>query len=104
MILLPDRPLPETIFQTINKYHPTIFFGVPTLYANMLEVADAEKKYDMSSLRICTSAGEALPKEIFSSWKKKFGLEILDGIGSTEILHIFISNRPGDVKPGSSGK
>jgi 4-hydroxybenzoate-CoA ligase len=70
----------------------------------MLEVEDAEKKYDLSSLRICTSAGEALPKELFFEWKERFGLEILDGIGSTELLHIFISNRPGDIKPGSSGK
>jgi benzoate-CoA ligase family protein len=104
VVLLPDRPRPETIFATIDRYHPTVFFGVPTLYANMLELEGAEKKYDLSSLRICTSAGEALPKEIFYEWKKRFGLEILDGIGSTELLHIFISNRPGDVKPGSSGK
>ena len=104
VVLLPDRPLPENIFETINRYHPTVFFGVPTLYANMLEIKDADKKYDLSSLRICTSAGEALPKEIFFEWKRRFGLEILDGIGSTELLHIFISNRPGDVKPGSSGK
>ena len=104
VVLLPDRPTAETIYTTIDKYHPTAFFGVPTLYANLLEVTDAENKYDLSSLRICTSAGEALPKEIFYSWKKRFGLEILDGIGSTELLHIFISNRPGDVKPGSSGK
>ncbi len=103
-VLLPDRPFPETIFETVNKYRPTVFFGVPTLYASMLQVADAEKKYDLSSLRICTSAGEALPKEIYFAWKKRFGQDILDGIGSTEILHIFISNRPGDVKPGSSGK
>jgi benzoate-CoA ligase family protein len=104
VVLLPDRPRPETIFATIDKYKPTIFFGIPTLYANMLEYEDAEKKYDLSSLRLCTSAGEALPPEIFYDWKKRFGLEILDGIGSTELLHIFISNRPGDVKPGSSGK
>ena len=104
VVLLSDRPRPETIFSTIERYHPTVFFGVPTLYANMLEVKDAEKKYDLSSLRLCTSAGEALPKEIFYEWKERFGLEILDGIGSTELLHIFISNRPGDVKPGSSGK
>jgi benzoate-CoA ligase family protein len=104
VILLPDRPRPETIYSTITRYRPTVFFGVPTLYASMLEVEDTEKKYDLSSLRLCTSAGEALPKEIFYDWKKRFGLEILDGIGSTELLHIFISNRPGDVKPGSSGK
>jgi len=104
VVLLPDRPRPETIYSTITRYRPTVFFGVPTLYANMLELKDEEKKYDLSSLRICTSAGEALPKEIFNEWKERFGLEILDGIGSTELLHIFISNRPGDVKPGSSGK
>jgi benzoate-CoA ligase family protein len=104
VVLLPERPRPETIFSTIQRYHPTVFFGVPTLYANMLEVKDAEKNYDLSSLRICTSAGEALPKEIFYEWKERFGLEILDGIGSTELLHIFISNRPDDIKPGSSGK
>ncbi len=104
VVLLPDRPTAETVLATINKYHPTVFFGVPTLYANLLEVEDFEKKYDLSSLRICTSAGEALPKEIYNSWKKRTGLDILDGIGSTELLHIFISNRPGDVKPGSSGK
>jgi benzoate-CoA ligase family protein len=104
VILQPDRPLPEVIFKTINDYKPTAFFGVPTLYANMLQVQDAEKKYDLSSLRICTSAGEALPKEIYFDWKNRFGLEILDGIGSTELLHIFISNRPGEAKPGSSGR
>jgi benzoate-CoA ligase family protein len=103
-VLLPDRPFPETIFETINKYRPTVFCGVPTLYASMLQIAEAEERYDLSSLRLCTSAGEALPKEIYFAWKKRFGLDILDGIGSTEILHIFISNRPGDVKPGSSGK
>jgi benzoate-CoA ligase family protein len=104
VVLLPERPLPDAVFSAIDRYSPTVFFGVPTLYANMLEVEDAENKYDLSSLRICTSAGEALPKEIFYRWRERFGLEILDGIGSTELLHIFISNRPGDVKPGSSGK
>jgi benzoate-CoA ligase family protein len=104
VVLLPDRPLPETMLSTIDHYKPTVFFGVPTLYANMLEIKDAEKKYDLSSLRLCTSAGEALPKAIFHEWKRRFGQEILDGIGSTELMHIFISNRPGDVKPGSSGK
>jgi benzoate-CoA ligase len=104
VVLLPERPLPETILQTITKYHPTVFFGIPTLYANLLQVKDAEKKYDLSSLRILASAGEALPKEIFNEWKNRFGKEILDGIGSTELLHIFISNRPGEAKPGSSGK
>jgi benzoate-CoA ligase len=104
VVLVPERPKPEKVLEIIDKYHPTVFFSIPTLYANILQVEDAEKKYDISSLRLCTSAGEALPREIFSEWKRRFGLEILDGIGSTELLHIFISNRPGDVKPGSSGK
>jgi benzoate-CoA ligase family protein len=104
VVLLPERPRPDVVFSAINRYHPTAFFGVPTLYASLLEAEGAENKYDLSSLRFCTSAGEALPTEIFYQWQRRFGLEILDGIGSTELLHIFISNRPGDVKPGSSGK
>jgi len=103
-ILLPDRPLPQLVFETIAKYKPTIFFGVPTLYSSLLQIEGAERKYDMSSVRHYVSAGEALPTEIFQQWKKRFGMEILDGLGSTEMLHIFISNRPGDIKPGSSGK
>src|SRR5208283_2075644 len=104
VVLVPDRPLPDIIFSAINQYKPTVFFGVPTLYANMLAIKDAEKKYDLSSLRICASAGEALPKNIYFEWKQRFGLDILDGIGSTELMHIFISNRAGDVMQGSSGK
>ncbi|MCL6558799.1 MAG: benzoate-CoA ligase family protein, partial [Firmicutes bacterium] len=102
-VLTPQRPLPEHVLETITRYRPTLFFGVPTSYGALLQVEDAEKKYDFSSIRHCVSAGEALPSAIFHQWKEKFGLEILDGIGSTEILHIFISNRPGAVKPGSSG-
>ncbi len=104
VVLLPDRPLPEVVFQTIEKYKPTLFFGIPTLYSNMLQVENAVMKYDLSSLRCCISAGEALPSEIFFRWREKFGLEILDGLGSTEMLHTFISNQPGQAKPGSSGK
>jgi benzoate-CoA ligase len=74
------------------------------MYAAMLAVPDAEKKYDLRSLRLCVSAAEALPAEIYRKWKEKFNLEILDGIGSTEMLHIFISNYPGRVKAGSSGQ
>jgi benzoate-CoA ligase family protein len=103
-ILYPGRPDPNVYFQYIEKYRPTIFFGVPTMYAAMLAVDGAEKKYDTSSLRLCVSAGEALPAAFFQRWQQKFNVEILDGIGSTEILHIFISNRAGRVKPGSSGE
>ncbi len=67
-VLLPDRPLPETVFETIQKYGVTVFFGIPTLYANMLRVENVEDKYDLSSLRICTSAGEALPQDVFNEW------------------------------------
>jgi benzoate-CoA ligase family protein len=102
-ILYPGRPLQEAMFEIISREQPTIFFGVPTLYAAMLAVRDAEHRYDLSSLRLCVSAGEALPPELFRRWKERFGTEILDGIGTTEILHIFISNQAGRVKPGSSG-
>lgn len=102
-VLTPQRPMPEHVFEVITKYRPTLFFGVPTSYASLLQVEKADNKYDLKSLRCCVSAGEALPSAIYLQWEEKFGLEILDGIGSTEILHIFISNRPGKVKPGSSG-
>ena len=92
------------MFNAIRKeYKPTIFFGVPTLYAAMLQVPNAEQHYDVSSLRVCVSAGEPLPGELFTQWRERFGVEILDGIGTTEALHIFLSNRAGQVKPGSSG-
>jgi benzoate-CoA ligase family protein len=100
----PERPLPEDMFKVVQQYRPSIFFGVPTLYAGMLALPDAEKRFDFSSVRICVSAGEALPADILRRWKEKFNVDILDGIGSTEILHIFISNRIGQIKPGSSGK
>lgn len=103
-VLFPGRPTPEALFQVITRFHPTLYFSVPTMYAAMLAVPDAEKKYDLSSVRLCVSAAEALPAEIFRQWKEKFGVEILDGIGSTEMLHIFISNYPGRVKAGSSGQ
>ncbi len=103
-ILCPQRPLPENVFEIIHKYKPSILFGVPTSYNAMLQIGGAEKKYNLDSLRTCLSAGEALPSTIFLLWKKKFGIEILDGIGSTEVLHIFCSNRSGQVQPGSSGK
>ncbi len=100
----PGRPLPEEIFKVVERYKPTIFFGVPTLYAGMLAVSDADKRFDFSSVRICVSAGEALPADIQQRWKQKFHIDILDGIGSTEILHIFVSNRQGEIRPGSTGK
>ena len=98
------RPLPEDMFNVVQQYRPTIFFGVPTLYAAMLALPEAEKRFDFSSVRVCVSAGEALPADVQRRWHEKFNVEILDGIGSTEILHIFISNRAGQIRPGSSGR
>ena len=100
----PGRPAPEDLFKVVQQTRPTLFFGVPTVYANMLALPDAEKRFDFSSVRMCVSAGEALPADILRRWQDKFHVDILDGIGSTEILHIFISNRPGDIRPGSTGK
>jgi benzoate-CoA ligase family protein len=100
----PGRPLAEDMFKVVQEYRPTIFYGVPTLYANMLALPDAETRFDFSSVRVCVSAGESLPGEILRRWQDTFHVDILDGIGSTEILHIFISNRPGEIRPGSTGK
>lgn len=104
VVLQPAWPKPDVVFATIQRYRPTVFFGVPTLYAALLAVPDAERTYDLSSLRLCHSGGEPLPPAIYEGWKAKFGLEIFDGIGSTEAVHIFITNRPGDVCVGSSGR
>jgi benzoate-CoA ligase family protein len=103
-VLSPHRPTPESVFEILTRHRPTLFFGVPTLYAAMLALKDADKRYDLSALRLCVSAGEALPDEIFNRWRERFGVEILDGIGTTEILHIFLSNRPGAARPGSTGQ
>ncbi|MHB8599599.1 MAG: benzoate-CoA ligase family protein [Ktedonobacteraceae bacterium] len=100
----PGRPLAEDMFKVIQQYRPTIFFGVPTLYASMLALPDAAQRFDFSSVRVCVSAGEALPPDILRRWQETFHVDILDGIGSTEILHIFISNRTGEIRPGSTGK
>lgn len=102
-VLLGPKPTPQSSFETIEAYRPTLFFGVPTLYAAQLQALETARP-DLSSVRLCASAGEALPADIFRRWKERTGLTILDGIGSTEALHIFISNRPGDVRPGTSGR
>ena len=88
----------------LERYRPTIFFNAPTGYAAMLAMPDLAREHDLSSLRLCVSAGEALPAPVWHEWKEKTGVEIIDGIGSTELFHIFISNRPGEVRPGSSGR
>ncbi len=103
-ILLPERPTPESVFRTLKQYQPTIFCGVPTLYAAMLSHPTGTPENSSQKLRQCISAGEALPAEVGKAWKEKFSVDILDGIGSTEMLHIFVSNRPGDIAYGTSGK
>lgn len=102
-VLMPGRPEPKRIFETCAATQPTLFFGVPTAYAAMLALAEKEP-YQLDSVRQGVSAGEALPKAVWERFKQRFGVEILDGIGSTEILHIFISNQAGAVKAGSSGQ
>jgi benzoate-CoA ligase family protein len=103
-VLNPERTKVDRVIELVKKRRPTIFFAVPTFYAAILrEAEDKNCAADFSSVRQCVSAGETLPAEIFSAWKRRFGREILDGIGSTEMLHMFISSRPGKCKPGSCG-
>ena len=102
-VLSDQRPTPEMTFDVIQQFKPTIYFGVPTLYAAQLRAMERATP-DFSSLRACVSAGEALPSDILQRWQEGTGLTILDGIGSTEALHIFISNRSDDYRPGTSGR
>ena len=103
-ILNTERPTPAVMFALMRKYNPTIFFGVPTLFSSMLNDEALKAERGGAKLRICTSAGEALPESLGNSWKARFGVEILDGVGTTELLHIFLSNAPGDIKYGTSGR
>jgi 4-hydroxybenzoate-CoA ligase len=102
-VLLPDRPTPDAVLATMRQYQPTVFCGVPTLYAALLAHPGLEPGAGSKRLRCCISAGEALPEHIGRSWSERVGVDILDGIGSTEMLHIFISNRAGQVHYGTSG-
>jgi 4-hydroxybenzoate-CoA ligase len=103
-VLLPARPTPNSVFDIIRSEQPSIFFGVPTLYAALLADPRATKGAGSAKLRLCISAGEALPPHVGENWKKQVGLDILDGIGSTEMLHIFLSNSPKELRYGTSGK
>jgi len=103
-VLNAERPTPATMFRLMQRYNPTIFCGVPTLFAAMLNDPDLKTQTAGTRLRICTSAGEALPESVGLAWKARFGADILDGVGSTELLHIFLSNAPGDIQYGSSGR
>jgi len=103
-VLDPDRPRPERAAELLSKHRPTLFFAVPTFYAALLREVDGGLAADFSSVRLAVSAGERLPPEIFERFKARFGLEILDGIGSTEMLHMFLSARRGRVRAGSCGE
>lgn len=102
-ILHAGRATADAVYTALHRSRPTVFFGVPTLFARMLQVPEAERRFDLSSLRVCVSAGEPLPAELFLRWRSRFGTEILDGLGSTELLNTYLSARPGRVTPGSTG-
>jgi benzoate-CoA ligase len=101
-VLMAERATPASVFERLNKHQPTIFYGVPTLYVAMLAAADLPKQSQVA-LRLCVSAGEALPREIGEKFSAHFGCDVLDGLGSTEMLHIFLSNRSGQVRYGTTG-
>lgn len=104
-ILTPARPVPATIFADIERHKPTLFFSVPSNFAALLAFRrEGSQDFDLSSIRHSISAGEALPAPLFQKFKERFGIEILDSLGSTETLHVVIANRPGEAQPGSSGK
>jgi benzoate-CoA ligase family protein len=102
-ILWPGPPTPQNVYAVIEKHRPTVFYSVPTSYG-MLLAQSREPDFDLSSIRIAVSAGEALPVALYERFKARYGVDVIDGIGSTEALHMFISNRPDDIRPGSSGR
>ncbi|MBM3808026.1 MAG: benzoate-CoA ligase family protein [Acidimicrobiia bacterium] len=103
-ILMPDAPAAARVYETIERYKPTLFFSVPTNYGMLLSHQPEGRDFDLSTVRYAVSAGEALPESLYRRFKQRFGVDILDAIGSTECLHMFIANRPGRVRPGSSGE
>ena len=103
-VLLPQRPTPQTVFDVMRRHRPTIFYGVPTLYASLLAHKDMSRGAGSDRLRLCISAGEALPAHLGERWRDAAGVDVLDGIGSTEMFQTFLSNQPGDVRYGTTGK
>ena len=101
--LFPERSTSEEVFRQIEAHQPTILINVPTMIGRMVDAA-RDQSVSFDSLRLATSAGEALPLEIHEAWSETFGIELLDGLGTAEMWHIFLSNRPGDVYPGTLGK
>ena len=102
-VLYPERPTPQTVFEMLRAYKPTLFFAVPTLYAAMLADAAAADGFTAERLRICFSAGEPLPSHVGEAWKQRFGIDIVNGVGSSECGHLFLTNVPGRVEYGTSG-
>jgi len=102
-VLFPERSTPEVLFALIQQHRPTVLINVPTMVQQMVSHADAPRQ-DFSSLRVATSAGEALPTELYNRWRETFGVDLLDGLGTAEMWHVFISNRPGCVVPGTIGQ
>jgi len=102
--LWPHRPSPEGVFEMMRRHRPTIFYGVPSLYTALLSHQEICRGAGSDRLRVCVSAGEALPAHIGERWRELVGVDVLDGIGSTELLQTFLSNRPGDIRYGSTGK
>ena len=105
-ILSPAPPTPQSVYEVIERYRPTLFYSVPTSYGMLLArpAPSAHRDFDLSSVRLAVSAGEALPAALYERFKRRFGVDIIDGIGSTETAHMFISNRPGGIRPGASGQ
>jgi benzoate-CoA ligase family protein len=103
-VLMAERATAESVMRVISARRPTLFFGVPTLYAKLLALAESNRDWHPESLRLCASAGEALPEELGRRWRGRFGVDVLDGIGATETLHNFISNQPGEVRYGATGR
>ena len=101
-LLLPGQPKPASIFEAIKRFRPTVFFGLPTLYTSLTK-ADGAEAADFSSLRMSVSAAEVLSSEVFNGWKELTGLEIVEGLGSTEVLHIYLCNHDDRKKPGAAG-
>jgi benzoate-CoA ligase len=102
-VLLPSRPTPDAVADVLKKHQVTVFYAVPTFYAGFLASPAAPERATVN-LRCCISAGEALPPDVGRRWRERYGVDVLDGIGSTEMLHIYLSNRPGEVKYGTSGR
>ncbi len=103
VVLMAERPTPQAVFKRLVAQKPTVFYGAPTGFGGMLASPDLPARGQVA-LRLCSSAGEALPRDIGERWSAHFGCEVIDGIGSTEMLHVFLSNRPGDVRYGTTGK